>query len=520
MGPTGPPVELADAEALTTLADWRALPAFAPGSYHQASSRDRLTGAPEPAAILEHGNHDMNNFVCRSADAAIAPLQIVPFAYDEPTCPEPWVRGAVLARFAGSGRLARLWLTQNSIRGGTAPDDERLRVWVDDEATPVVDVPLATAIDGSAGEMLAPPFGAGASDFLAWRYPVVFAEKLVVALDGIGPADLVYHQTAVVLDPSPRGRVRGAERLPERDAARATLEATTDGAVEGAVLLGPEALSLPPDTDVVVADLPGPATIHDLRVELASSDLSALASVDWFVEWDDAATSAIALPLSELFAAALAPPEGASLALAGASAGGNTSLDLRLPMPFSTRARLRAHSHLAAPLSLAISVRGEPSLPPAPWGHLHVERRETLAPASSVWHGLGSATGRGRWLGSCAALEGHGLGDGSIVDAPLNFLEGDERATVDGGVTIEGTGTEDFFDGAFYFEAGPSATAFAQWWDVATVGTSGRASACRFHVLGDEVDFASSLDLSLEIGPGVPEMLERYRTVTFFYLDD
>jgi hypothetical protein len=32
-------------------------------------------------------------------------------------------------------------------------------------------------------------------------------------------------------------------------------------------------------------------------------------------------------------------------------------------------------------------------------------------------------------------------------------------------------------------------------------------SACRFHILGDTIDFAESANLALEIGPGLPETL-------------
>jgi hypothetical protein len=101
----------------------------------------------------------------------------------------------------------------------------------------------------------------------------------------------------------------------------------------------------------------------------------------------------------------------------------------------------------------------------------------------------------------------------------MNFLEGDELALLDGEPAVVGTGTEDYFNGAFYFESGPAATPFAQWWDVADDGTAGRASACRWHVLGDTIDFNESADINIEIGPADPAMLDRYRSVAFFYLE-
>jgi hypothetical protein len=46
----------------------------------------------------------------------------------------------------------------------------------------------------------------------------------------------------------------------------------------------------------------------------------------------------------------------------------------------------------------------------------------------------------------------------------------------------------------------------------------GKASACRWNVHGTELDFQQSLEATLEIGPGMPELLDRYRTVAFLYL--
>jgi hypothetical protein len=147
-------------------------------------------------------------------------------------------------------------------------------------------------------------------------------------------------------------------------------------------------------------------------------------------------------------------------------------------------------------------------------------KRAPAAPASSPLHPVASVSGRrGRWAGTCMMLEGHGLGDGTVLDSPYNFLEGDERAVLDGEAAILGTGTEDYFNGAFYFESGPAASPFAQWWGVSDDGAAGKASACRFHVLGDTIDFQDSADITLEIGPADPAMLDRYRSVAFFYLE-
>ncbi|MDI3291495.1 DUF2961 domain-containing protein [Polyangium sp. 15x6] len=515
--PPGTREELADEAALAALADFRALPVFGEGRYVQTGSQDRLSGAPAPSDFVERGNRDMNHFVCRGREASVSEIQLIPPIYDEAECPEAYVRGVVLSRFSGSGYLSRLWLTASSLRNGLVANDEVLRIWVDDEENPVVEEPLAAVIDGTAGEMFAPPFGDGPGNHVAWYYPVVFSKKIVIALDGLGPLEYYYHQAGAVLSPEAEPRKAAEARLAARDQAISVLSSTAEGAIPGEPLVAPEVVALEPGQTTPLADLAGPSTIHAFSIEIAEAQFAALRDVTLSVTWDDEAAPAILLPFSDLFAATLDPPEDASLALAGSKAGGMVRLALRLPMPFKEKAVFAATSAAAAPVDFTLSIRGEKAVPSEPFGHLHAVRNETVAPAPGLEHPLASVTGRGRWAGTCLLLEGRGIGDGSLFDEPLNFLEGDERAVLDGVTSIVGTGTEDYLNGAFYFESGPHASPFAQWWGTVVTPPSARASACRFHVLTDRIDFQTSAEIALEIGPGIPETLDRYRSVTFLY---
>jgi len=508
--------ELADEAALAELSDPMRTPLLGDGSYRQQSSYDRES-APPPVDFVARGNRDMNHFVCKSADADVSTAQLIEPVYDEPNCAEAYAKGVVLARFEGSGRLARLWMTASSLRKGLVADNEIFRVWVDDNPVPVVEEPLAAVIDGSAGEMFAPPFGFGPGDHIVWHYPVVFAKKLVIALDGLGPLEYYYHQESVVLDATPSARVAAAARLPGRDAAIAALSAADNGSTFGEPLLPDAAVTLAPSETKTIADLSGPATIQAFTVRIAESALSALADVAIDVTWDNAAMPAISMSFSDLFATWLQAPSGKSLGLAGEKIGSDIALSLRLPMPFSNHAKMVVTNNAIAPVEFSVSIRGQTKIPDAPFGRLMALRNETGAPAPGKSHPLGTWAGKGRWAGTCMALEGHGIGDGGVFDEPFNFLEGDELGILDGVPAVRGTGTEDYFDSAFYYEAGPRATAFSQWWGAEVLAPNAAVSCCRFHILGDGIDFAKSADLSLEIGPGIPETLNRFRSVTFVY---
>ena len=507
------PAELADEPALAVLSDWDGLPVLGSGRYRQQSSEDRLTGAPVALPLWRNGNRDMNNFVCASDDAEPARDNGV-FVLDQPRCSESYVQGYVMARFEGSGRLSRIWLTAGSIRRRPA-DREILRLYVDDRRTPLLQAPLSRLLDGSAGEMFGRPFGAGATARMAWYYPVVFGSKLIVTLDRLDPKDLYFHQTSVVLDEPARARTAAASRLPRRDDVRALLGSEGRPRDVPRVAL----LTLQPAESRLAHDLPGPATVVDARVRVALADLGRLGDVVLRVRWDEQATAAIELPLDVLFATAQGVAEQSSLALGARLDGAEVVLDLRLPMPFATRAEWTLSNRGAQPVELSLALATHPSVPASRWGHLYAQSFESAAPHGPT-HPLASARGAGRLVGVCMMMAGHALAVPGMQGYPMNFLEGDERGLVDGTRAMAGTGTEDYFNGAFYFEDGPWAGPFAQVWAIEPGARDGKAhvSACRWHVLGDAVDFGSSLELEMEIGPADASVLDRYRSVAFLYL--
>ncbi|MFO0547824.1 MAG: DUF2961 domain-containing protein [Polyangiaceae bacterium] len=464
------PAEVADAEALAPLTDWLALPSFADGRYVQQSSEDRHAAGPVEQPLWANGNRDFNNFLCRG-DRANAPDGKFAFVFDRDRCPEPDLAGLVMARFEGSGRLARLWLTSLSLRE-RPPDDETLRVYVDDDTSPRIEAPLSEVLSGGE-EIFAPPFGAGSPHYVAWYYPVVFSKRLVLALDGTGYDDLYFCQVDAVLDPAPRTRTAAPTRLAARDQAR---DLTTPKGTPRTT-----SFSLAPSTSQTI-DLSGAATIVSAKLSGDAPD------VHLTVTWDG--VTAIDLPLT------------AFLPRMGVDAPGPS---LTLPMPFQQRATWTLENRGQTKVDFSLVLEVVDATPKAPWGKLHAARSERLGGAGAS-HPVIAVKGRGRLVGVCADLRGR----------TFQFLEGDETIVVDGERRVGGTGTEDYFNSAFYFTDGDRATRYAQVWDVEQTRSAARASACRWHVLGDAIDFTRSLEMSLETGFG-SESIERYATVAYWY---
>jgi hypothetical protein len=515
---SGIPEELADLESLQILGDWRALPVLGDGITARQTSGDRYKN-PNLGPILANGNADLNNFVCLGKDTVIADSQAVPLQFDLPSCPEPYVRGAVLSRFEGSGRLVRLFITQASLLFGP-PDEEVLRIYVDDEREPRVEVPLARALDGSASEMFAPPFGSGVYQQLAWYYPVVFATKVITTIDHLGELDEYYHQTDVILDRVPRKRQASPVRLDARKLARMRLMGLTP-LVEGlAPLELDRTLTLSPGA-VERVELTGPATVYDVWLAVAEEAVSSLQSVILRIEWDNRGLYAINLPLLDLFAASAASPGTNPYALSGERIAGRQQFHLRIPMPFAKNARWTFTNTSDQTIRIDVAVLGERSLPADPWGHLFAMFSHTPGPTTLPVHPLVSVAGRGKFIGTCLTMRGHSARDFaySYTDNPFNYLEGDDIFLIDGR-ELRGTGTEDLFDNSFYFSNGATTTPFSQVWNVVVdpFKSEGSVSTCRWFTLTAALNFQSSCTAAIEIGPARPDLLDDYRSVSFVYM--
>lgn len=519
-GPLEPSSEPGDAFALERMSSWGALPDFGlPRKYLQQSSADRGLGGDLALPLSRRGNRDYNNFICVGRDANLGDSALADFHFDETVCDEPYVRGAVLARFEGTGYLARTFLSARSL-AYAAPDDEVLRVYVDDDPRPVVDVPLAEALDGRAGEIFAPPFGAASPFHLSWYYPVGFRRKLIVALDGLGRDDLYYHQSDAVLDPLTFIEPLAPRRLPQRDQAARQLSERYQPAGLHAALIDPLPVMLEGGASHSV-QVAGPATIHEFRVRFDAAELQRMAAVQVRIRWDDALVPAIELPLLDLLGGSV-PPEQTSLSITSYVEGSDRVLALKLPMPFDHSAEITFSNSGRLPAAFELRVSGDRGLRSVLSGKLHVQPNETVWPVQQLVHHAASAQGRGKLAGVCGQLEGHAqAGTGAQYDH-LNFLEGDVHATIDGVQALDGTGTEAYADSSFYYANAPHATPFAQVWGVVDgVQPPARASFCRWHVLGLELEFQQSLELTFELGGQMnPGVVDRYRTLAYLYLDD
>ena len=418
--------------------------------------------------------------------------------------------------------MVRLWLTPGA---PPAPalvlKNEMVRIYVDDNPRPIVQVRLDQMLTGAAGEIFAPPFGSPTKNAIAWYYPVVFGRKLVVALDYLRSD--YYYEVDAALDATQQPRVAPSARLAERDAAHARL-ANAGPKPAASAELHAETFTLAAGATQRV-ELKGPATIHELSLLAAQDTLSSLSAVQITAQWDGAnsAVPAIDVPLLSLFASARSPFVGTGLQIASSLEGSDQRLTLKLPMPFKSQAVWSLANHGAAAATFTLTWTGDTQVPDAEFGHLNVQWNEAKLPLTELTLSVAQVQTRGRLVGLCADLAGHSETEtvGQLYADPLNFVTNDIRITTDGRTVVESTNTDSYADDAWYFIDAPYSTPFAQSWQRVQSSTAhppGQISFCRWHVLGNEIDFQHDLAVTRNVARRDPTIAELHRTVAYLYL--
>jgi hypothetical protein len=414
----------------------------------------------------------------------------------------------VLAEADGPGAVLRLWATSPAARGGDAFPGEAL-VFFDGADAPGLELTLEELFGGR--DPFVPPlsgyWAGGWSSFV----PLPFARSVKVAVRGVEPG--FYYHVDVARYPAGTEVETLALPLPPADAAALARMAAAWGAAPGPFAsVGADrevsnAGILPPGKGADLVVLDGAGTIGALEVALAPEEAASLPAVRLRLTWDGAAAPQVDALLADFFAAAWDPATGRvaafdSLALSVQAGRFRTFL----PMPFAAGARLRLENEADRPLLLTLAVRYAAGCPGPEVGRLHA-----VAAAAPAVVGADvpvvAVPGRGHLAGLVLHLR-------DCVN--LECLEGDEHFVSDGTTRLDGTGTEDYVGGGWYFNAGvrrlATATAGNPFLDARSV------TAFRFH-LADPVPFRDGFTMTLEHGG-----LQRpntaagsYRSVAFLY---
>jgi hypothetical protein len=285
--------------------------------------------------------------------------------------------------------------------------------------------------------------------------------------------------------------------------------------------------SLPPGQSQVVARINGTGAISALRLRFlryggAGSENVSDAAADVYhsarlrMTFDGVRT--VDAPVGEFFGSGLgpAPVRALMFGMQGTPTGWATTW---WPMPFAASATIQlvndSHTTISSGETQVTWARnndwGSRLGSTGSFGYFHAYGHRGETTPGKYWTFL-STRGAGTFMGVTMTMEG---------GSPSNYLEGNERAYVDGSAQpqIQGTGTEDFFDGGWYF--------FDQLFTLPLSGYTAHETAddgcprptCKTTyrlMIADAVPFDSSILYEIQHGPE-NNVQARYSSTAYWY---
>ena len=201
-------------------------------------------------------------------------------------------------------------------------------------------------------------------------------------------------------------------------------------------------VSIKPGSTFPMASIEGPGTITHVWLTTASSNWRTLV---FRAHWDGAAEPAVEVPLGDFFANGWGRFAQVSSSMIAVNPHGG--FNSYWPMPFQNRARLTVENLADVNAELYFQVTYETNLDVAGLGYLHAQfRRANPLSAGRTHVVLDGVAGHGHYVGSYLAWG---------VNSPGWWGEGELKFYLDGdedSPTICGTGTEDYFGGAWNFD--------------------------------------------------------------------
>jgi hypothetical protein len=430
--------------------------------------------------------------------------------------------GCVIAEHDGPGEVDSIWFTRDV---GNVAATGRLRVRLDGHT--VLDAPLPDIVSGKLGAPFAFPLVAHSGQSTGGVYikvPMPFRRSMRITTEH-QPG---YYHVAYRAFADARGVRRFDPRIQARDVL-SKLQAAGTGDPKpsaGSRTSVRRIVRVPPRRRRVLAELRGAGLITALRIRPRNVVPSTSDAEDTVVRASRLQISldrrkTVDVPLGEFFGSGLGRARVRSLLFAmGPSAG--DWLTSWWPIPYARSVSVA----LANPTS--VTVRAVEIMVTATasqyWaralsrGAVGYFRATARGPAPTRqghdWVFL-HARGPGTFTGVTQTMQG---------ESPL-YLEGDERAYVDGGERPEfhGTGTEDFYDGGWYFTRdliNPvpftlPLTGFTKQNPAPGCTRSSCKTAYRL-LVGDAIPFQSSLRFGIEHGPG-NEIDAVYSSTAYWY---
>ncbi|HEY1841296.1 MAG TPA: DUF2961 domain-containing protein [Mycobacterium sp.] len=364
--------------------------------------------------------------------------------------------GCVIAEDRGAGEVDSIWFTRD---GGNVTRMGAIRIDMDGQT--VLDAPLQSLVDGGLGAPFVWPLVANAAQSPAGVYikvPMPYRQSMRISV----ASHLQYYH----VDYRQFSNAEGVRTFSLSDPA---LDVITTLRAAGTIDPKPPApraahhnrvIELGAGSASTIAESTGSGSISSLRLRLPNQSDQVLNGLRLRIEFDDRTT--VDSPLGEFFGAGLGASDVRSLMFATIpQADGSLSLSGWWPMPFARTARVTLVNATAGPVVgidadvvTAPDPQWAPALASGRAGYFTAYSHAGPTTIGQDWL-FADEQGHGKFVGVSHTIRGSRTKTSFSDDAPY-FLEGAERVYTDGSPSPRwyGTGTEDFYEGGWYFNNG------------------------------------------------------------------
>jgi hypothetical protein len=413
--------------------------------------------------------------------------------------------GLVLADLKGPGVITRVWTP--------TPSDDVLQFFFDGEAKPRVEVKFRDLFLGRHPAFPRPLVGAGAGGYYCY-VPMPFARSCVVRMQA--PKVQFYQiNYALYAEGSPVRTFEPAIPGPAApDLEKAIALWRRSGSDIAGALTPPgvgrrvqeAAIALPAHGTRKLFEARKGGRIVGLRLWPASALAGKARDVLLRISWDGEGP-AVLCPAGDFFGYAWGQPAMQSL-LVGTSGETNYCY---FPMPFSKGALVELVSERNSGMELHAEILTSSQPRAGNEGRFYaLWRRENPTQLGQPFTFL-DTRGRGHLAG--LTLQSQGFESGKTL-----FFEGDDQTTIDGELAVQGTGSEDFFNGGWYDvpDRWEKRLSFPLSGCLGYAKHLGRTGAYRLF-LGDAYAFRTSLLQTIEHAGEKNSIPTDYSGVTYFY---
>ncbi|MGH3762669.1 DUF2961 domain-containing protein [Actinophytocola sp.] len=410
--------------------------------------------------------------------------------------------GCVLAEDRGPGEVSSIWFTRDE---GDVTATGNIRVVLD--GVTVLDANLQSVVDGELGAPFVWPLVSNAdqtSGGVTIKVPMPYRDSMLITTTN---NPLFYHVSHREFA-SAEGVTRFDPADPATDvvntlrqAGRIDPKPAQPGATTDTTTVSPG-----PGGTATLADLTGPAAITALRLRVpdGAATEANLNGLRLRMTFDGRTT--VDSPVAEFFGAPLGERDVRSL-MSGMDPAPGGWYGSWWMMPYASSANVSlvnttgaAIPGIDAEITHAPNEKWVGELGPSGGaGHFTTESRAGASTPGRDWPVV-DRSGRGRFLGVTQVVRNQIAGGNE-----RGYLEGDERAYVDGALSpaFHGTGTEDYYESGWYFNRGEYSGVFT-----GDTGHRIRAGSCAVECdamyrlqVGDAMSFTTGLRFGIEHGP-------------------